>query len=354
MYPRISDLFPDLFGFDFPIPIYSFGFMVAIGLMTGAWLLQRELDRLYSLGRVKSVTIDDLDDKKGKKTGSKGARKTSTKKKQRRKIQVSPSFLVGTMTMLAIAGGFAGAKAFHLLENLDDFFSDPLGMIFSTGGFTFYGGLILAAVMVAHYVKKKGLSVPVVADAVAPGLMMAYGVGRIGCQLSGDGDWGIAANVAAKPDWLPMWLWAETYPNNILNIDLSSAPVYPTPIYELIMASILFAILYRFRDHRQVAGWLFWFYITLNGVERFFIEKIRVNNRFDVFGITMTQAEIIALGFVIVGLFGMWKFRRKSDIELSTVSVASTASTAPADISESNASPGSGAQDSGTKGADSP
>ncbi len=327
MYPRISDLFPDLFGFDFPIPIYSFGFMVAIGLMTGAWLLQRELDRLYGLGRVSSVTIDDPDTRSGTKGGSKSGGKSSKKKQRRRKIQVSPSFLVGTMTMLAIVGGFAGAKAFHILENLDDFFVDPVGMIFSTGGFTFYGGLILAAFMVAHYVKKKGMKVPVVADAIAPGLMMAYGVGRIGCQLSGDGDWGIAANVAAKPDWLPMWLWAESYPNNILNIDLSSVPVYPTPIYELVMASILFAILIRFRDHPYVAGWLFWFYITLNGIERFFIEKIRVNNRFDVLGITMTQAEIIALGFVVVGLFGMWKLRKKPEIESSPGQTESSGAT---------------------------
>jgi phosphatidylglycerol:prolipoprotein diacylglycerol transferase len=296
MYPRISDIFIDLFGFELPFPIYSFGFMVAVGLMTGAWLLQRELDRLHSLGRIDSITIDDPEEKK------------SGKKGRAKKIQVSPSYLVGTMTMLAIAGGFSGAKLFHILENLDDFFRDPIGMVFSSGGFTFYGGLIMATLLIARYVKKKGLSVAQVADAIAPGLMLAYGVGRIGCQLSGDGDWGIAANIAAKPDWLPMWLWAETYQNNILNIDLSAAPVYPTPIYEFIAAALLFGLLYRFRNHTHLAGWLFWFYIAVNGIERFFIEKIRVNNRFDLFGITLTQAELIALAFVLVGVIGMWKF----------------------------------------------
>ena len=300
MYPRISDLFNDLFGFEFPFPIYSFGFMVAIGLMTGAWLLQRELDRLHGMGRIGSITIDDPEEKR------------SGKKGRVRQVQVSPSYLVGTMTMLAIVGGFAGAKLFHILENLGDFFQDPLGMIFSSGGFTFYGGLILAAILIARYVTSKGLSVPVVADAIAPGLMLAYGVGRIGCHLSGDGDWGIAADIASKPDWLPMWLWAETYPNNILNIDLSAAPVYPTPLYELVAASLLFAVLYRFRDHVHRAGWLFWFYITLNGVERFFIEKIRVNNRFDLFGITLTQAELIALALVTAGVIGMVKFRKRA------------------------------------------
>lgn len=295
MYPRISDLFSDLFGFNFPIPIYSFGFMVAVGLMTAAWLLQRELDRLYLAGKIAGVKIPDPSKEKTKR------------KSKKRMIVVSPSHVVGTMTVLAIVSGFGGARLFHILENLDQFFGDPLGMIFSKGGFTFYGGLIVAVVVIARYLKKKGLSVPKVADAIAPGLMLGYGIGRIGCQLSGDGDWGIASNIAAKPGFLPDWLWAETYSNNILGIDLSAAPVYPTPIYEFIAASLLFLLLFKLRGNKHLAGWLFWAYITLNGMERFFIEKIRVNNRFDVLGITMTQAEIIAFLLMVVGVVGMWK-----------------------------------------------
>ncbi len=300
MYPRISDLFSDLFGFDFPIPIYSFGFMVAVGLMTAAWLLQRELDRLYLAGEIGGIKIPDPSTKKNAEK--------SGKKSRKRLVEVSPSHLVGTMTVLAIVSGFGGAKLFHILENLDVFVADPLGMIFSKGGFTFYGGLIVGAIVIARYVKKKGLSVPKVADAIAPGLMLGYGIGRIGCHLSGDGDWGIASNIAAKPGFLPDWLWAESYTNNILGIDLSAAPVYPTSIYEFVAASLLFALLWKLRGHRHLAGWLFWTYITLNGLERFFIEKIRVNNRFDVFGITMTQAEIIAFLLMVVGIVGMWKF----------------------------------------------
>lgn len=304
MYPRLSDLFSDLFGFSLPFPIYSFGFMVAMGMMTAAWLLQKEFDRLYGMGRIGAVKVPAPD--AGKK-GKKGRRKAF--------VDASPSYLVGTITVIVIVTGFAGAKAFHILENLGDFSVNPLRMIFSTGGFTFYGGLILASVVIARYIKKKGLSIPVVADSMAPGLMIGYGIGRIGCQLSGDGDWGIASNLAAQPSWLPDWLWAETYSNNILGIDLSSAPVYPTPIYETFAAIVLFSILFSLRNHRHAAGWLFWLYITLNGLERFFIEKIRVNNRFDVLGITMTQAEIIAFVLILIGCVGMWKLWKPGGVE---------------------------------------
>ena len=300
MYPRLSDLFRDFLGFDFPLPIYSFGFMVAMAVMTAAWLLQKELDRLYQAGRIGSVKIPDPSAGKSKK------------KSRKKFVDVSPSYLVGTITILTIAAGFGGAKIFHILENLDDFFVNPMGMIFSKSGFTFYGGMILGTIVVSRYVKKKGVSVPVLADAAAPGMMLAYGIGRVGCHLSGDGDWGIAANLAAKPGWVPDFLWAESYPNNILGIDLSSVPVYPTPIYELILASLLFFLLWKMRDHLHAAGWLFWTYIVVNGIERFFIEKIRVNNRFDVLGITMTQAEIIAVVLIVVGAVGMWKMWSKN------------------------------------------
>jgi len=313
MYPRLSDLFSDLFGIHLPFPIYSFGFMVAVAVMTAAWLLQRELDRLYAAGKIGSVRIPDPQTKKSG-SGRKGKVKY---------VSASPSHLIGTITVLAIVAGFGGAKLFHILENLDSFSVDPLGMIFSKGGFTFYGGLIVAAIVIVRYVKKKGISVPRVIDAAAPGLMLAYGIGRIGCHLAGDGDWGIHSDLAAQPSWMPTWLWAETYPNNILGIDLSSTPVYPTPIYEFAAAVVLFAVLYSLRDHRHMAGWLFWLYLTLNGLERFFIEKIRVNNQFDVLGVTMTQAEIIAVLLMIAGCIGMWK--RWSKPEADSVSVPSDA-----------------------------
>ena len=302
MYPRLSDIFQDLFGFSLPIPIYSFGFMVAMAAMTAAWLLQKEFDRMYQAGQLSGVKIDDPTAKKGRA----------------KQVVASPSFIVGTFTMLAIFSGFAGAKVFHILENLGTFFAAPLQMIFSTGGFTFYGGLVVAGVVIARYVKKKGLNLASVADANAPGLMLAYGIGRIGCHLSGDGDWGIAADVAAKPSWLPTWLWAEDYANNILRIDLSAAPVYPTPIYEFVAASVLFLMLWRLRNHNHRKGWLFWVYLFAGGVERLLIEQIRVNNEFDVFGITATQAEVLAVVFIVAGAIGMWRCWRPAEAGVPT------------------------------------
>lgn len=296
MYPRISDLFKDFLGFELPFPIYSFGFMVAVAVMLAAWLTQKELDRMYGSGQIGSVRMPDRSDKKGKRT-----------------VDVSPSHLMGNVTVLAVVGGFGGAKIFHILENLDQFFADPIGMLFSSGGFTFYGGLIVAGLLIARYVRKKKLPVPLFADAVAPGLMLAYGVGRIGCHLSGDGDWGIASHLADKPSWIPTFLWSETYPRNIWGVDLSNAPVYPTPLYEFMMAALLFAVLWSLRKHPYRAGWLFSAYLLFNGLERFLIEKIRVNNVFDILGIQSTQAELIAVLLMVAGIIGLVRTRARRD-----------------------------------------
>lgn len=301
MYPYLSDLFKDFLGINLPLPIYSFGAMVALGAMAAAWLLGKELDRYYAAGRINGVQMPG---DSGKKQGSK-------KKRSHKKNLVSPSYAVWTITIIALVSGFIGAKVFHALENLDKFALDPMGMIFSSGGFTFYGGLITGAGTVIWYLRKHNLSVPVFADALAPGLILSYGIGRIGCHLAGDGDWGIAANLEKQPGWMPDWLWAETYPANILGRDLSAAPVYPTPLYEFAASVLIFAILWKLRKHPYVSGWLFFVYLMFNGVERFLIEKIRVNNVFDLFGIEVTQAEMISTGIFLVGLIGVIKTSKK-------------------------------------------
>ncbi len=292
MYPRLSDLFKDLLGIELPFPIYSFGAMVALAVLVATWLAARELDRRYRAGEIGPVRVREKDER--------GRLRTR---------QASPASVIGTMTLVAVGFGFVGAKIFHILENLDTFVLDPLGMILSTGGFTFYGGLIFGALGVIWYARKKGVSVPVLADAAAPGLMLAYGIGRIGCHLAGDGDWGIAANLAAKPDWVPMWLWAETYPKAI--IGPPPQPVYPTPLYEFAMAAVLFGVLWALRKHPYRPGWLFSLYLIFNGLERFVIEQIRVNNRFDLLGLSVTQAEVIAVLLMLVGLAGMIRFGRR-------------------------------------------
>lgn len=288
MYPRVSDLFKDFLGIELPFPIYSFGLMLAIAILTAAWLTGRELDRMYRIGRIGGVRVP-VDDEKGRKRG--------------RTREASPSVLVGTLAIIAALGGIAGAKVFHILENLDRFALDPFGMIFSTGGLTFYGGLIVAGGGIAWYLNKKGLPIGAFADAVAPGLMIGYGIGRIGCHLAGDGDWGIAADIAAKPDWLPMWLWAETYPNAIIGPPAQA--VYPTSIYEFLMAAAIFGVLWAVRKHPYKNGWLFSLYLVFNGVERFLIEQIRVNNVLDFIFFRATQAEVIAVLTCLAGITGL-------------------------------------------------
>lgn len=304
MYPRITDILYDLFGFRSPIPIYSFGFMVAVAILTAAWLGGKEADRLYRDGKLPPIRIP-VRDKEGK-----GKRKAETE-------QVSPSALMGPAVLIAVIGGFGGAKLFHILENLPDFLQDPMGMIFNRGGFTFYGGLIVAALGIAYYVRKHGVSPARFADILAPTLILGYGIGRIGCHLAGDGDWGVVSNLAAKPAWLPTWFWAETYPRNILDVTLTQ-PVYPTPLYEFLGALVLFGILWAIRKHPFRPGWLFSVYLVFAGLERFLIEKIRVNNQFDFFGYTMTQAEAISIVFIAAGIIGIVLTSKRIDATPAT------------------------------------
>ncbi len=296
MYPRIVEL-------PFGITIYSFGLMVALAILTASWLTTLEVRRYQENGMLGPIRAP----RKKQPTGKKDRK---AKKGQLETVQSSE--FVGTLTVIAAVMGIAGAKLFHILENLGDFFADPMGMIFSRGGLTFYGGLIVAGVSIAYYARSRGVSARLLADAIAPGLMIAYGIGRIGCHLSGDGDWGIQSYLSEKPGWIPAWLWSETYPNNILGQTLPGDGVYPTPIYELAMALLLFGILWALRKHPRQFGWLFSVYLIFNGVERFLIEQIRVNVTFPLFGRDTTQAELISAVLVLAGILGMvatWKKR---------------------------------------------
>lgn len=261
-------------------------------------------------------------------------------------VDVYPHHLTGNLTFLAAIFGLIGAKLFHLFENpkeFVEFFQNPSFNSFISG-LTVYGGLILGSAGVLLYAKKQGIALWHLCDSAAPGMILGYGIGRIGCQVSGDGDWGIV-NAASKPDWLswlPDWMWAYDYPNNV-NYDASyhgmlgalndtfvvpitdpNVPcfdgycthlvpaVYPTPFYETIMATLIFLFLWSIRKRIKIPGMIFGIYLTLNGIERFFIEKIRVNNKFDLFGIQATQAEVIAVLFTLTGLFMIWYVKRRS------------------------------------------
>ena len=301
MYPRLSDILNDLFGIDFPLPLYSFGLMVAIAILVATTMSRIEMDRLYSLGLVKSVKAK-IKDAKGRD----------------RVVDASPSELMWNMALIAGLFGVIGAKLFHIIDYWDEFVQNPAGMIFSGSGLTVYGGILVAGAVILWYAHQKGISKARLSDSVAPGLMLAYGIGRIGCYLSGDGDWGVCSQLEDKPGWIPGWLWSETFPRNMLgqidpvvyNATQRNSPcllespdgVYPTMLYEFAMAAVLAGILWALRKHPFKAGWLISLYGVFAGIERFVIETIRVNPE-SAFG--LPQSQIISIGFILAGLVGL-------------------------------------------------
>ena len=253
--------------------------------------------------------------------------------KEEEKI-VHPYQLTGNMILIAAISGILGAKIFHNLENIDDFLADPIGQLFAFSGLTFYGGLISGALAVIVYARKHKIEIKHLIDSFSPALILAYGIGRIGCHMSGDGDWGIE-NLKSKPEWLsifPDWIWSYNYPNNVLTYnkyqesvlngkmtEISDCagtffdpycyqltnPVFPTPIYEFIMSLLIFAFLWKIRKKINIPGCLFFIYLIFNGLERFFIEKIRVNNEYSFLG-GVTQAEIISVILITLGIAGIF------------------------------------------------
>ena len=302
MYPRVSDLLYDLFGVESPIPLYSFGLMVATALVVGAWITRRELDRKYALGQVEPVRIKEKD-----------------KRGREKLVAASPSVLVWTMIAISAVAGVVGAKLFNIVDFWDQFAANPVRYLFSGSGLTYLGGLLFATLGVAWYARRRGIRWGPLADAIAPASMLGYGIGRIGCYLSGDGDWGVCSDLAAKPSWIPGPLWSETFPNNFLGVDVltwgggergvetCTLPpgvadgVYPTMLYETFMAAVLAGLLWAMRKHPFKAGWLFMVYLVMTGAERFLIEFIRINREW-AFG--LSQSQWLSIAMMIAGVVG--------------------------------------------------
>jgi len=239
-------------------------------------------------------------------------------KPETRKVLVHPHELMGSILVWSAVFGFAGAKVFNALENWKEFMADPVGMLIGFSGLTFYGGLICGGAAVLYIAYKHGIKPLTMLDIGGPGMMLSYGVGRIGCQMAGDGDWGID-NLAPKPhslSWLPDWMWSFNYPHNVSMETTGNLipnctgkycnvlihPVYPTPFYECVVCILLFLFLWSIRDRFKAPGVFFGVYLILNGVERFLVELIRVNTRYVVLGVSFTQAELISLCLTIGGL----------------------------------------------------
>ena len=177
----------------------------------------------------------------------------------------------------------AVASAAHWEESKDDL----LGSIFSGSGLVFYGGLLGGALAVLAWAKWRGVLDGKTFDLAAPGLAAAYAIGRIGCQLAGDGDYGIPWDGP----------WAMAYPNGTVPTDV---PVHPTPVYETIVMGIVTVVLWRWR-HRFRPGNLFALWAVFAGAERFLVEFIRRNEEV-VAG--LTQPQLISIAMILAG--GAW------------------------------------------------
>ncbi len=286
-------MYPELFKVG-PFTVYSYGLMMGIAFIIASYILTKEFER--------------------------------------RKLNPS---LATEITLLAIIFGIIGSKALDLIENWDSFIANPL-IAFSPGGLTFYGGLILAIIAIAIYIRKKKIPFLVVADATSPSLILAYGIGRIGCQLAGDGDYGIPtslpwgtnfANGTVKPHYAlsqfytdhPLLAVKDHYmalSSQVIRTDEYGSvtkfdeviKLHPAPIYEFILCTIIFYILWSLRKKYPAdrsTGWvdgqLFMAYLIFAGVERLSIEFIRLNPLL-LFG--LSEAQLISVVLIIVGIIG--------------------------------------------------
>jgi phosphatidylglycerol:prolipoprotein diacylglycerol transferase len=233
---------------------------------------------------------------------------------KRRKL--SPD-IANNITLIALVAGVAGSKILYLIENWPSFILDPAGMAFNPGGLTFYGGFLLAAFSIYLYGRKKGISFYTIGDAIAPGLMLGYGVARLGCHLAGDGDYGFPTTLPWGTDYsngtFPPSVAFKDFPEItgkfIGGIVPNNIPCHPTPVYEFIICALMCWFLWRIRKQTAPVGKLLMIYLVLAGIERFAVEFLRPNPRI-ILG--FSEAQLIALILIAVGCFGWWKFTKAS------------------------------------------
>ena len=242
-----------------PLQLPTFGLMVALALITSAYMLQADFDR-------RGMNAD-------------------------------------AFTMITVAGllGILGAKLYHLLETPSEFFANPLPLLFSRYGFAWFGGFLggFGALLVLRWRAK--LPLWEFLDACSPAASFGYAIGRIGCFLSGDGDYG-------RPTSLP---WGMSFPNGVVPTtetcvqwgSPADCRVHPAPLYELLIWSVIGLLLWRLgarilKDPRR-AGEIFCYYLVLTGVARFLVEMIRINPPW-ILG--LSNAQVASAVSVIGGL----------------------------------------------------
>jgi phosphatidylglycerol:prolipoprotein diacylglycerol transferase len=186
-----------------------------------------------------------------------------------------------------LAGGFIGARLYYLVQHWDTVHDDLLGNVFSGEGLVWYGGALGGAVAVVLWARYRGFLRLALLDICAPALALGYAIGRIGCQLSGDGDYGSHSD-------LP---WAMSYPDGTVP---TTDHVHPTPVYETLAMGLVALLLWRWRG-RFRPGLLFALYLVLAGLERFLVEFVRRNDEV-LAGLTAPQLQSLVM--IVAG--GVW------------------------------------------------
>lgn len=250
-------MYPILFQFG-PITVYSFGAMMALAALSAGWIVSIELKR-----------------------------------------QGYNSELASTLVFAAAIGGLIGARILFIAEEWQGFLAEPLRYIFTGAGFTWYGGFFGGAAAGLWVARKNKIPSLIGLDIAAPALALAYGVGRIGCHVAGDGDWGTVTDVP----------WGVAYTNAIVgwadpNTGIPYPPgvrVHPTSIYEFLQGVIVFGVLWALRKKGFAPGTMAWLYLMLAGSMRFVVEFWRIN---PAVGFGLSEAQWF--GLVLTGV-GLWQ-----------------------------------------------
>jgi phosphatidylglycerol:prolipoprotein diacylglycerol transferase len=238
-----------------PLSLPTFGLMVATGLLVAAYILQADF--------------------------------------RRRGIRADAFLIIG----IAGLAGIVGARLYHALESPAEFFADPKSFIFTRFGFAWFGGFLGGFAALLMLARRDKIPTLTFLDACSPAACVGYAIGRIGCLLSGDGDYGLPTN-------LP---WGMSFPNGVVP---TTERVHPTPVYEFLAWMLIAYLLWRMGDRflreNRPAGWIFCGYLILTGIARFLVEMIRLNPR-SFFGMSNAQTASVAsalLGIILVLVLG--------------------------------------------------
>jgi phosphatidylglycerol:prolipoprotein diacylglycerol transferase len=199
------------------------------------------------------------------------------------------------MVFAALVGGLIGARLWWAVDHFDEVRDDLLGGLFGGSGLTWYGGALGGAAAVCLWAHRKGTLGLALLDLAAPALALGYAAGRVGCQISGDGDYGKAWDGP----------WAMAYPEGVVPTD---EKVHPTPIYETLAMGVAALVLWRLRD-RLAPGHLFALYLVFAGIERFFVEFLRRN---EAAALGLTTAQLVSVVMTVAG--AVWLVRGRNAV----------------------------------------